>query len=300
MKSMVEDSHVIQDRVEFVVCDNASTDGTAKFLQNFDSGVMRFRWFSQRENLGLDGNMRFLYKNSEAEYVWFFSDDDVLFPQAVGRILRALIKYLPVALLFSFVQPVGSTRRTFSYPEDVAVITDPREIIELLALYPKLSIYVYKKIELSKIELCELSQFFGTNYDFIALGYSLLQKTSAPKLCVISEPLAGCDEDFSAIRFSPETWGNAWIVFKHPYVKMISPGLEGIKRKQAYYDQIQALVAVKAGVLTVPDIGVYDRFIKTIEFQWCWLFQRPRSLGQICFLKLGLITFWMRYFSRIK
>ncbi len=298
IKAMIEASPLLRENVEILVSDNGSTDDTPNVLRAFNSGSMRYRWIRQQENLGLDGNMRFLYQHADAEYVWYFSDDDVLFPNSIDRVLGALRTYSPDALLFSFVQPVGSTIRTFDFPQDVAVVNDPAQMIELLARYPKLSIYIYRRLQLSEDDWEGLRQFLGTNYDFIAVGYTLLQKSTAPKLCVISTPLAGCDEDFNKIRFSPETWGNAWVVFQHPYVRKVAPGLEKVKRRDAYYDQIQALVAVKAGALEVPDMVTYDQFIDALEIRWHWLLQKPRSLGQMCFLKLGLVPLWLKLFSR--
>lgn len=284
--------------VEVIVSDNASTDGTAKFLQNFESGRMQFRWFRQKENLGLDGNMSFLYQESKGEYVWYFSDDDVVFPNAIDRVFHALTDCAPAALLFSFVQPVGSKNRTFNYDDEVTVVGNSEQIIELLAHYPKLSIYVYKKISLAKDEWNEVNRFIGSNYQFIALGYSILRNVDSPKLCVISEPLASCDEDFNLVRFTPETWGNAWVVFKHSFVKKLFPHLELIKRQEAYYNQIQALVAVKAGALKVTNIETYNSFIRSLEVKWVWLLKNPRSLGQVFVLKFGLIPIWMKLFSR--
>lgn len=294
----IEKSPLLRENVEIVVSDNGSTDDTPTVLSTFDSGNVLYRWYRQEKNLGLDGNMRFLYQCSEAEYIWYFSDDDVLYPDAIDQVLDALRTYSPDALLFSFVQPVGSTVRTFDFPQKVAVIEDPDKMIRLLAQYPKLSIYVYRRLPFAEGDWSRLSQFLGSNFDFIAVGYTVLQKARTPKLCVISEPLAGCDEDFNMVRFSPETWGNAWVVFQHPYVREAAPYLEMVKRRDAYYDQIQALVAVKAGTLKVPDMETYDRFIRSLEMRWIWLLKKPRSLAQLCFLKFGLIPIWLRLFSR--
>lgn len=295
---MVEHSPYLQENVEVLVSDNASTDNTRQLLENFDEGRMRFRWVSQVENLGLDGNMRYLYQHSQAEYVWYFSDDDVLYPGAIERVLGVLKISLPEGLLFSFVQPIGSAVRIFDYPDDVAIINEPEQMIRLLARFPKLSIYVYKRIDLSEKDWDDLKQFLGSNYNFIAVGYTVLQKSISPKLCIISEPLAGCDENFNQIRFSPETWGNAWVVFQHPYAKKMAPFLEKIKRQEGYYDQIQALFAVKSGALKVEDISTYDQFIRSLKVRWIWLLQRPKSFVQIFFLKFGIVPLYLKLVRR--
>lgn len=295
---MIAESDFLIENVEILVSNNASTDNTHNVLQDFKIKGVKFRFYNQGENLGLDGNMRFLYRHSKGDYVWFFSDDDVLFQGAIDKVFAALKACLPAALLFSFVQPIGSSTRIFNYPEIRSVITDPVEIVQLLARFPKLSIYVYKRTELTNSDWNDLNPFLGSNYDFIALAYTIFQKANAASLCVISEPLAGCDADFNKIRFSPETWGNAWLVFKHPYALNAAPGLMEKKRQEAYYDQIQALFAVKAGALTAENPEDYDAFIRKLNIKLSWLFQKPKSLGQLFVLKLDLVPVWVKYFSR--
>lgn len=299
---MIRSSQYLQENIEVIVSNNASTDNTLQVLEEFDKGTLQFCYFNQKENIGFDGNMRFLYESSNAEYVWYFSDDDVLFSNAIERVLDAVKSYSPEALLFSFVQPVGSTVRLFDYSDTVAVIDEPLQMIKLIAQSPKLSIYVYKRIRMTEQDWADIDQFFGSNYHFITLGYSILWKSASPKLCVISEPLAGCDVDFNKIRFSPETWGNYWVVYRHPYVKMVAPALEISKRQEAYYNQIQALFAVKTGVLEVEEIvaSAYDEFAQALEFRWIWLFRSPKSLGQIACLKFGLVHMVVEYILAIK
>jgi glycosyltransferase involved in cell wall biosynthesis len=297
IKTMLESSPLLLQSVGVVVSDNASTDHTLSILKNYKSENINYSYFIQSKNLGLDRNMLFLYQQVKTEYIWYFSDDDILFPGAIERVLNALINEAPTALLFSFIQPVNATTYPFNFTEEVSIIRDPERVILLLSQYPKLSIYVYKHIHLDSNEWSYLSQFINTDFYFIALGYSLFKISVSPKLAVISLPLAGCDSEFNQIRFSPQTWGNAWIVFKHSYVKVVSPNLEKIKRQISYYDQIQALFAVKTGALTVPDIKIYDDFIRNLEVKLIWLLQNPRSMGQIIFLKLGLTSIWVKLIS---
>jgi glycosyltransferase involved in cell wall biosynthesis len=301
IKETLETSENLHLYVQVLVSDNGSTDNTLDLLREFNANRINYRWYTQNSNLGLDGNMLFLYQKCKTEYIWYFSDDDVLFPGAFERVLNTIFMYSPSGLLFSFTQPVGSKVRTFNFNEEVSIIRDPQQMIRLLSQCPKLSIYVYRRIEFDKSEWDYLSQFLGTDFYFIALGYSILQKSALPELAIISEPLAGCGNGFNHIRFSPQTWGNAWIVFKHRYVRAVAPSLEHTKRRESYYDQIQALFAVKVGNLIVPNIREYDLFAKHLKIEWVWLFRNPRSMGQLFFLKLGLTSLWVKLFlSSIK
>lgn len=288
----VSQSNRLSEKVEVIVSDNASSDETQQILANCDCKGVRFQHYRQGTNLGLDGNMSFLYRKCRGNYVWFFSDDDILFPGAVERVLEQLEKNAPDALLFSFVQPPGSVARTFDFDQPELIVSNPETLIRLLARAPKLSIYTLKRIEIAEKDDAILREFLGTDYYFIALAYTILQRSQSPKLCVLSEPLAGCDSDFNVIRFSPETWGRAWVVFRHPYARAYAPHLEKQAKQAAYYDQIQALFGVKTGTLVPTDPIVYDRFISQLEYRFGWLLVRPRSFVQVLFLKLKMAEFW--------
>lgn len=295
---VISESGASSENVEIVVSNNASTDGTKDYLLGVKDANSNLIVYNQKTNIGLDGNMRFLYENAKGDYVWFFSDDDVLFEGGVQSVIDTLARYQPDAMLFSFVQPVGSRIRLFDYPEPVTKFEDPESMISLLAAFPKLSIYVLKKITIDEESWSKLNRFMGTNYYFIAIAYTILQKSVSARLCVISEPIAGCDEDFNKIRFSPETWGNGWVVLQHDYVKYNAPHLLKSHRKKAYYDLIQVLFAYKTGALLVDNAGAYDDFINKLDINFSWLLKRPRSLGQLCFLKLGIVPLWVKFFSR--
>lgn len=282
----------LQEKVEIIVSDNASSDKTPEILSSFTPNKTKFRHYRQASNLGPVKNMRFLYQESRADYVWYFADDDILFDGAVEKVVNALEAESPEALLFSFRQPPDSPVRTFDFPQALSVFDVPDDMIKLLCRWPKISIYVLKRIELSQEDISVLQLTDGTGFDFVAVAYTILQKADSPRVCVISEPLAGCDPDFVRIRFNPEEWGQGWIVFSHPYVKMHAPHLEKSERRRSYYNQIQALFAVKAGTLTVEDVASYDRFISKLTICPLWLLAKPRSLFQMLLLKLKCSHYW--------
>jgi glycosyltransferase involved in cell wall biosynthesis len=278
----------LRAQVEVLVSDNASTDDTQRVLRSFDPGGVRFQHIRQPTNTGLDGNMRSLYRICDSDYIWYFSDDDILFDGAIDKVLAALEDERPEALLFSFVQPPGSTTRTFDFPEERAIVRDPARMIQLLAFSPKLSHYVLKRIDLSPTDEEELAPFMGTDFDFIAVSYSVLKQAGQATLCVIPEPLAGCDPEFNRVRFSPDTWGRAWVVYTHPYVTTYAPYLLNKARKAAYYDHIAALWAVQIGVLQVENRADYDHAASKLKVRLPWLVIRPKLLLKLFLMKSGL------------
>ena len=284
--------------IEVIVSNNASEDSTIEILEGIDQKNVNYKYFNQISNIGLDRNMEFLYQKSQGKYVWYFSDDDVIFFGSIEKIIRILKKYTPEALLFSFTQPAGSLVRIFNYKEEVKIFQKPNEIIEILVGYPKLSIYIYKNQKLDANSWRLLEKFYGSNYFFVALGFSILEIAKNPSLAIISEPLAGCDADFNKIRFTPETWGTGWIPLEHPYPKLRAPNFIHEKKKRGYYDQIQALYAYKSGAWIVSDPLSYEAFIAEVELKPLWLAQKPKAFMQIIVLKLGLVAIWAKFFSR--
>ena len=85
--------------VEFVICDNASTDATPEAARDF---LMRPDAVFRRNpvNVGMLGNLRETAKAANGDYVWIVGDDDLLLPGAVERVLDALDNYPDSALIY--------------------------------------------------------------------------------------------------------------------------------------------------------------------------------------------------------
>ena len=102
--------------IQVIVSDNASTDNTREVVSSFEATMFKLDYFCQQKNLGFDGNVRFLYDVANTDYIWFFSDDDILLPGAIATVIKGLLETKPDVLLFSFIQPRGSEIRTFNLP----------------------------------------------------------------------------------------------------------------------------------------------------------------------------------------
>lgn len=78
-------------RVQVLVSDNCSSDGTHAYLADIKAKVPAYWSFvHQPENLGLIGNIRFCINGSHSDYLWIVSDDDILKPGIVARILELI------------------------------------------------------------------------------------------------------------------------------------------------------------------------------------------------------------------
>ena len=281
--------------INVLVSDNTSSDDTQAVVLNFETNKFKIEYFRQEKNLGFDGNVRFLYDVANTDYIWFFSDDDILLPGAIATVMNGLLETKPDVLLFSFIQPRGSKIRTFNFPDKFAVITDTKEIIKLLAYYPKISIFVCRKIVLSEVVKSELEPFYENGFYWISLCYSIISVINNPRLCIISKPLASCDDDFSNIRFGPGVFLKSYTIFLHPFVCKNLPYMAEEYRNKSYYDSIQLMFAVKMGSLISDDFYMFEREIKSFDIMPYPLLRNPRALMQILALKLKLVPLYKIY-----
>ncbi len=76
----------LNNEVEVLVMDNASSDGTAEYLDKF-AQIPNFRSKRQVRNLGSDANITDCFEEASGEYVWIIGDDDL---PMLGSILLVL------------------------------------------------------------------------------------------------------------------------------------------------------------------------------------------------------------------
>ncbi len=77
--------------LEVLVSDNASTDGTGALRQQQPCFAdPRLRWSTQATNLGMAPNWQFLLDQARGTWFLLLSDDDMILPEALARVLDAL------------------------------------------------------------------------------------------------------------------------------------------------------------------------------------------------------------------
>lgn len=290
----LNDSNLI-DQIQVLVSDNASTDDTQEKVADFKSNKFNLNYYRQEKNIGFDGNVRFLYEAAKTDYVWFFSDDDILLPGAIAMVLEGIKTTVPDVLLFSFIQPPGSMTQTFNEPNRFAVFTEPKEIIQFVAQYPKVSIYVCRKIELSEAQKRELEPFYENGFYWIDLCYSIIAASSQPKICVVSEPLASCDEDFNNIRFGAGVSLQMYKIFYHPFVRAYLPKMVAESHILSYYNAIQLMFAVKMGSIKPDNPALFEKEMKSLGIMPYPLFKSPRAFAQFLLIKLNLVCIFKMY-----
>jgi glycosyltransferase involved in cell wall biosynthesis len=293
-------AHRLEERIVVIVSDNASKDETPSTASGFAGSFRHFVSYRQDENIGFDGNCRFLYAHADTRYVWFMADDDMPLAGALPRVVDVVETLGPDVLLFSFIQPPGSEVRQFDYSEPVRVVTDPVDAIDHVLRYTKISIYVLRKINFNPMQWKELNSNVGGGWFYISLAFSVLEASENILLAVISEPLAACDEDYSTIAWVPTPFLNLDQPVKHSFV--LKHRMEIIRRypkllkfynhSEGYYNAILCSFAAKSGSLLPEHVEEYDKFIKELDWRLMILLRRPRSLIQFIALKLRIANYW--------
>lgn len=103
-------------RVEILVSDNASSDGTEAYCRSLNAGAITY--FRNEVNIGGDRNFLACVDRAKGEYVWLFGDDELIEEEGVSRVVGALIQSHP-ALVILGGRPDAPDARYAGYKECV-------------------------------------------------------------------------------------------------------------------------------------------------------------------------------------
>lgn len=88
----------IMKKVEIIISDNASTDGTKKLVLKYKKKFNNIYYFRNNKNIGGIKNAIKAAKYAKGDYIWFFSDDDRQKDKAIDYALKIISKFKPDAL----------------------------------------------------------------------------------------------------------------------------------------------------------------------------------------------------------
>lgn len=103
------DSIVVQmnSNVEIVIVDGASPDNTQEVLAQYLLKHPGIRYFREPVNSGVDADFDKAIGYARGEYCWLMSDDDLLKPDALSRVLSALDRSVDLIVVNSEVRDSG-------------------------------------------------------------------------------------------------------------------------------------------------------------------------------------------------
>jgi abequosyltransferase len=107
----------IPSNVELIVVDGASPDDTSQVMAQYISRYSHIRYFREQENSGIDRDYDKAVGYATGEYCWLMTDDDLLHPGAIRRVLDALNGDVDLLVVNSEVRNA-----------DLSVVLEPRRI----------------------------------------------------------------------------------------------------------------------------------------------------------------------------
>ncbi len=100
------------ERLELVISDNASTDGTEELCRDLARADRRIVYYRQAENVGLLNNFIHAIRLANGTFFRWVGDDDWLAPRCVSRSLEAFAeddRLLLVTTQIAYTDPDGVT-----------------------------------------------------------------------------------------------------------------------------------------------------------------------------------------------
>lgn len=105
----------LSDRVEVVIGNDASSDGTAEYLDSLQAKHQFVRAVNHPKNLGVSGNIEELVAMARGDYIWMFGDDDLITEGAVKKILLSIGTNAPNYILMNTQNILSLDDRNLDY-----------------------------------------------------------------------------------------------------------------------------------------------------------------------------------------
>jgi abequosyltransferase len=99
LDSIISQLDDIDEEIEIVISDNASTDQMPEITREYQNKYPFIKYFRNDENIGADRNFDLAVRRSTGEYVWLFSDNDKMTPEAIREVLKVIHSYKDLAVI---------------------------------------------------------------------------------------------------------------------------------------------------------------------------------------------------------
>lgn len=241
------------DGVEIVIVDGASNDGTFEY---FSKGVSHpsIRYIRLEKNGGLDHDYDLTVRNAVGEYCWLFSDDDVILPRSIGRVLAALVEQPSLVIVNSSVYDATLAKVLHEHEVDpnASVRFGPEETDSLFRQFGHPLTFIGRIVIRRSLWLSRNRvEYFGSYFVHVAVIF----QSPLPDVTVfIPTPCLGKrtgNESWSSRSF--EIWNILWpkLVWSFP---AISDGTKaGVISKQPWNSILQLLKFRILGAYTLEE-----------------------------------------------
>lgn len=184
------------ENVEIIVCDNASTDSTSTIMESYINNC-EVKYYRSEKNGGMDFNFLNCLNYAQGDYVLLFSDDDILLPGAVSKILNLIDNNKPdyinlnSVVFFKNINEINeeSKPRIELQEKTDLISTDKDKYMSYLGVFlTYLSATVLKRENFQKVLNPE--QYYGTYFIHAHIVLDTL-KYDDKKVIITKSPLVG-------------------------------------------------------------------------------------------------------------
>lgn len=210
----------LHDGTELVIVDGASTDGTDVIVAPYVAADARVRYFRLDRNSGVDQDYDKAVGEARGDYCWLMTDDDVLKPGAVARVLalldgkRELIIVNTEVRTIDFAKPISGALvhtqadQEYTPEESDRLLEDTAHALSFIGC-----VVIRRDFWLSR----DRASYYGSLFIHVAVIF----QSRTPMAYVIAESLI-------AIRYGNAMWtarGFEIWMFKWPSLIWSFPGL---------------------------------------------------------------------------
>ena len=281
LDSIISQWDDIDEEVEIVVSDNASTDQTAEIIREYQNKYPFIKYFRNDENIGADRNFDSAVRRSTGEYVWLFSDNDKMTPEAIREVLKVIRSHKDLAVIavnYSiFDEKLGKNikDRVVSEYENILFESahDFWDKLDILSALVSVNIVRRSLWNDSNVEY-----FYSTNWLHVGAIISILPNRksffiSCPLVQIISGP-TGWEIGGNGLRYS--------IMLEDVFYTMNKLGYDEYtldKILKSFFKRLPATIisAKKNGLVLSFDLlkNIYLRYANHLSF---WLLDLPLLL----------------------
>ncbi|PCJ29321.1 MAG: hypothetical protein COA99_19550 [Moraxellaceae bacterium] len=209
LECLLNQIEYINNEIEIIVVDNGSK--TYNILEIFSSKKFeRFNFFRNEENLGIDGNVKKCIEYSNGNFVWLLSDDDLLYPNSVKKIMNSLKQNLDRGLFVLNYDVYDEKCENIIYRNIVNKdLNDDSTVISQLTF---ISINIINKSLLDeKVDLNSFDKYLGTLYYHMSISIYL---AAASGYIFINTPFVKFRSSCSNLGGTLESALRPYLVFK--------------------------------------------------------------------------------------
>jgi glycosyltransferase involved in cell wall biosynthesis len=115
--SVIAAANLYNEPIEILVSDNASPDLTSEWLkaQKTNNKNVTFRFWTNEKNIGAIKNIKKLITNSNGDYLFFLTDDDLILPETFLLLKKNIFDSSPNFIKFGVVTYLTKSRKSFYY-----------------------------------------------------------------------------------------------------------------------------------------------------------------------------------------